>query len=105
MIKRRENAKSLTRKIIAVPGDQNNKIKELEEIPKYRDLRLQIQKLWNVKAAVVSVVVGALGTVNEKLENHLKTIKTPLVISCLQKAALVGTKFILRRILDISESG
>ena len=59
----------------------------------------------DVKARVIPIVVGALGTVSEELENRLKTIGMPIVISCLQKAALLGTAFILRRVLDISESG
>ena len=80
-------------------------MKELEKITKYQDLRLQGQKMWDVKSTVTPIVVGAFGTVSEELENHLKTIGIPIVISCLQKAALLGTTFILRRVLDISESG
>ena len=64
-----------------------------------------MQKLWNVKATVIPIVVGALGTVSEELEDHLKTIAIPIVISCLQTAALIGTDFMLRRVLGISESG
>ena len=64
-----------------------------------------MQKLWDVKATVIPIAVGALGTVGEELENHLKTIGMPTAISCLQKAALLRTAFILRRVLDISESG
>ena len=63
-----------------------------------------MQKLWNVKATVIPIVVGALGTVSEELENHLKTIAIPIVIGCLQTAALIGTDFMLRRVLGISES-
>ena len=59
---------------LAVPGDQNIKVKELEEITKYQDLRLQLQKLWDVKATGIPIVVGVLGTASEKLGNHLKTI-------------------------------
>ena len=88
---------------ITVPRDKNVKVKELEKITKYQDLRLQVQKLWNVKAAVVPVIIGALGTVCEELENHLKRIGIPIAIGCLQKITLLGTAFILRTI--ISESG
>ena len=59
---------------LAVPGDQKIKVKELEEITKYQELRLQVQKLGDVKATVIPIVVGALGTTSEKLGNHLKTI-------------------------------
>ena len=79
-------------------------MKELEKITKYQDLRLQVQKLWNVKATVIPIVFGALGTVSEELENHLKTTGIPVVIRCIQKAALLGTAFILRRVSDTSES-
>ena len=61
--------------------------------------------MWDVKPTVILTVVGALETVNEELENHLKTIRIPIVISCLKKAALLGPTFILRRVLDILESG
>ena len=64
-----------------------------------------MQKLWDVKATVIHIVAGALGTVGEELENHLKTIGIPIVISCLQKAALLGTTFILKMVLDILEIG
>ena len=57
--------------------------------------------MWIVKATLIPIVVGALGTVSGEFENHLKTIGIPIVICCLQKAALPGTAFILRRVLDI----
>ena len=80
-------------------------MKELEKITKYQDLTLQVQELWDANATVIPIVVGALGTVSEELESHLKTIEIPIVVSCLQKAALLGTAFILRRALDILEKG
>ena len=88
---------------ITVLRDQNMKVKKLEKITKYEDLRLQVQKLWAVRTIVIPIVVGALGTVSEELENQLKTIGIPIIISCLHKVALVGTAFILRRVLVISE--
>ena len=66
---------------ITVPGGQNIKVKELEKIAKYQDLRLQVQKLWDIKATVIPIVVSALGTVSEELENHLKAIGMPIVIN------------------------
>ena len=58
----------------AVPGDQKIKVKELEKITKYQSLRLQVQKFWNAKATVIPILVRALLTVSEELENHLKAI-------------------------------
>ena len=89
---------------IAVPGDQNIKLKEIEKITKYQNLRLQVLKLWDVKATITPIVAGVLGIVSEELENNLKTIGIPTVLSSLKKE-LQGTTFILRRLFGISESG
>ena len=61
--------------------------------------------MWDVKATIIPIVVGTLGTVSEELENHPKTIGIPIVVGCLQKTSLLGTAFTLRRFLGISESG
>ena len=55
------------------------------------------------KAVVVPIVVGTLGTVSNELGKHLKRIDILLVVPCLQKAALFGTAFILKRVRGISE--
>ena len=43
-------------------NDHNIKAKEQDKVEKYQDIRLEIQRLWNVKAQVVPVVIGALGS-------------------------------------------
>ena len=62
---------------MAVSGDQNIKMKELEKITKYQDVRLQVQKLCDFKATVKPIVDRTLGTVSEVLEkpskNHCNT--------------------------------
>ena len=75
---------------IAVLGDQNIKVKELEKITKYQDLRLQGQKMWDVKSTVTPIVDGAFGTVSEELENHLKTIGIPIVSYKLLTESLIA---------------
>ena len=71
---------------------------ELEEIAKYQDSKLQMQKLWNVKATVITVAVNTSATLTEKLENHLKTVGIPIVISCLLRECSIA-----RRVFGISE--
>ena len=60
---------------------------------KYWDFRLQVLKLWNVKAAAVLEMFG------DELEEHQKSIGILIVISFLPKGALLGTDFIFRRVL------
>ena len=39
--------------------------KETEEILKYEDLTIEIQRMWNVKTKVIPVIVGATGTTSK----------------------------------------
>ena len=48
---------------VAIPGDERVSAKETEKIEKYDELRREHERLWKVKAKVVPIIVGALGTV------------------------------------------
>jgi uncharacterized protein YlxP (DUF503 family) len=47
---------------VAISGDRNVIKKEAEKILKYVDLTIEIQHKWNVKARVIPVITGAIGT-------------------------------------------
>ena len=68
---------------------------------KYQDLRIEIEKLWDVKAVIVAIVANALGQFPMSWKN-LNQIGLSVVVPCLQKAALLGTASILRRAVGIS---
>jgi hypothetical protein len=38
---------------VAIPGDRNAIQKEAEKILKYKDLTIEIQRMWNVKTTVI----------------------------------------------------
>ena len=42
----------------AVPGDSRIEEKEKEKIEKYQDLERELQKIWNVKVKIISIVAG-----------------------------------------------
>ena len=50
---------------IAISGDRNVIKKEVEKILKYKDLTIKILRLWNIKTKVISVIIGATGTVSK----------------------------------------
>ena len=39
--------------------------KEDEKILIYKDLTVEIQRMWNVKTNVIPVIIGATGTISE----------------------------------------
>ena len=45
---------------MTVPSDRNIALKETEKKSKYKDLELEIQRMWHMKTVVVPVAVGAL---------------------------------------------
>jgi hypothetical protein len=45
----------------AISGDRNVIKKEAEKILKYKDITIEIQRMWNVKTKVIPVIIGATG--------------------------------------------
>jgi len=85
---------------VAIPGDSRTEQKEQEKLSRYQDLKIEVVRLWERKATVVPVVVGALGAIPKQLEYYLNTLGLKLItISQIQKAALLGTAHILRKYL------
>ncbi|KAJ8024904.1 hypothetical protein HOLleu_34957 [Holothuria leucospilota] len=63
---------------VAVPSDTIIERKERKKIEKYQNLRLEVQIMWDVKAKVVPVVVGALGATTQNLDKRLVVHTKPL---------------------------
>ena len=59
---------------MTVPSDRNIALKEIEKKSKYKDLDLEIQKMWRIKSVVILMVVGALGTVKKGMEENIKKV-------------------------------
>jgi len=74
-------------------------IKEAEKILKYKDLTIEIQRMWNVKTKVISVIIGATGTMSKSFRKYVSNISGNREIKELQKTAILGTAHILRKVL------
>jgi hypothetical protein len=73
--------------------------KEAEKILKYRDLTIEIQRMWNVKARVIPVIIGATGIISKSFRKYVSSIPGNHEVRELQKAAKLGTAHILRKVL------
>ena len=86
---------------IACPFDTRIDRKEKEKIEVYQDLKREIKRMWNVKeVTIVPLIIGALGTIGKNFERWLKKIEIECSIELLQKACLLGTAKIIRKVLD-----
>ena len=57
---------------IAFPDDLNVIQKEAEKVHKYRDLQIEVQRMWSAKTCVIPVVIGALGTMTLEEKQELR---------------------------------
>ena len=86
---------------IAIPGDIRVSEKEKEKIERYQELKREIKRMWNIRSiTVIPVVVGALGSTSKKLKKCIVELGVIINTALLQKAALLGTARILRKVLD-----
>jgi len=55
---------------VAVSGDRNVIKKEVEKILKYKNLTIEIQRMCNVKAKVITIITGATGTISNHSDDN-----------------------------------
>jgi hypothetical protein len=84
---------------VAIPRDRNVTKKEGERILKYKDLTLEIQRMWNVKTRVTLIIIGATGTISKSFRKYVSDIPGIHDVKELQKTAILGTAHILRKVL------
>jgi len=73
--------------------------KEAEKILKYKDLTLEIQRMWNVKPKVIPVIIGATGTISKSFRKYVSNIPGKHEVKEIQKTAILGTAHISRKVL------
>ena len=86
---------------VAVPSDHNTSVKVSEKISKYKDLEIEISRMWSMKTETIPVVIGALGLVKKGMDTYVERIPGNISMYEVQKTALLGTAHILRRVLSI----
>jgi len=96
----RDNEKGTSMLIdVAISGDRNLTKKEAEKVLKYKDLTIEIQRMWNVKTKVIEIIIGATGTISKSFRKYASNIPGKHEIKELQKTAILGIAHILRKVL------
>ena len=91
---------------VAISGDRSVIKIEAEKILKYKDLTIEIQRMWNVKTKVLNVktkvipvIIGATGTISKSFRKYVSNIPGKHDVKELHKTATLGTAHILREVL------
>ena len=80
---------------VAISGDRNVIKKEAENIFIYKDLTIEIQRMWKVKTKVIPAIIGAAGTISKSFRKYISNIPRNHEVKELQKTAILGTAHIL----------
>ena len=66
----------------------------------YKDLCIEMQRMWNLKCTIIPVIIGATGIVTRSLKKNLEAVPGKHSIDSLQKTAILGTSHIIRKVLQ-----
>jgi hypothetical protein len=95
IIRDTENGTCMLRDV-AISRDRN--VIKKENL-KYKDLTTEIQCMWNVKARVISVIIGATGTISKSFRKYVSNTSGNHDVKELQKTAILDTAHILQKVL------
>ena len=86
---------------ISVSSDSNISDKQFEKRSKYKDLEIEIAKMWKMKRKTKPIIVGALGMIKKGTQKYDKEIPGNLFLVEIQKKVLNSTAYNLRRTLSL----
>ena len=81
---------------MTIPLDTYTSVKTMEKLTKYKDLEIEVERMWGLKTTTVLVVMGALGTIKKDVETTpTKSLTTSTYMT------LLSTAHLLRPVLSI----
>ena len=86
---------------VAVHSDQNISLKEFQKLSKYKDLEIEVTKMWKLKIKIIPVVIGGLRMIKKGTQNFIDQILGKPSLQEVQKTVPTSTAHILQKFLSI----
>jgi hypothetical protein len=61
---------------ISIPDDSNVNTREAEKLSKYKYLEIEVSRMWEVRAEIFPLMIGALGTTKKGLDQNLQLLQS-----------------------------
>jgi hypothetical protein len=84
---------------ITIPDDWNVNTKETEKLSKYKNLEIEVSRVWKVRTKIVPLIIGALGTIRKGLDQNRQLLPGHPSAIELQKITLMNTAHSIREVL------
>jgi len=84
---------------VAISGDRNVIKKEAKKTLKYKDLTIEIQRMWNIKTKVIPGIIGVTGTISKSFRKYVSNVPGNHEVKEVQKTAILGNAHILGKVL------
>ena len=81
-------------------GTQEQSRRSKKKRAKYKDLRIELRRLWDKPVEIVPVIIGALGSIPKSLKRNLEELGADVSTGLLQKSVVLETAHIIRTVMD-----
>ena len=86
---------------VTVLQDQRVVMKENEKVNKYLELAKKAGAEHHVKVEIISIIIGAMGTIIKRLKSCSSTIGIPDIIGGAHTSSLIGAGRMLRNVCSL----
>ena len=83
---------------MSAPIDHIISVQKYNKISKYKELGVEVEKMWHLKSITVLIVVKTLGMIKKGTDKHINKIPGSHSLDVIQKVSLCGILLILRRV-------
>ena len=83
----------------AIPDDSNINTKETEKLSKYKDLEIEVSRMWKLGTKILPVITGVIRMIKKGLEHSLQLLPGHCSTTDLQQVTLTSTADSVGRVL------